>query len=95
MRKSPLRLVLVLTALLPILASCETSRQVAGRSDLAPIPSEFLEPCPAPKLVPDKPTIGDLIEIGGIDGSNLDICQDRHLSLVNAVAERDLTQGQK
>ena len=78
-----------------ILASCETSRQVAGRTELADIPAELLREEPAPVTIRGDETFSDMLDVALQDGANLAQCRANKAALVNAIGVRDAIQGAK
>ena len=95
MSKSSFRPVLILIPCVLILASCETSKSLAIKTELAAVPSEILEPCTAPQLIPEGVTVGAVLESATLDGANLDQCQDKHLALVSVIDTIETIQGSK
>ena len=78
-----------------ILASCATSRQVAGRTDLSPVPEALLQPCNGPVVIEGTETFGEALDGWGQDGANLADCMVRHEAVIEAYRKRDAIQGAK
>lgn len=95
MRNSPVLSALLLIACVLILASCATSRQVEGRTELVGIPQALTAPCDPPVEIVGDETFADVIDADMQDGANLAECRARHMALVDAVETRDEIQGAK